>query len=297
MEKDEIIGLDDCVKNALKLFTKKIPNIDLGNYSRPLVVGSGNAAVTGRIIFQNKDAVFADESTYEEKIKSAKVDGAILISSSGGKHAPVIAKNLREKNIEVRFLTNNPNAPAKDFIDKDKFFVFPKNPEPYTYNTSTYMSMIIAHTKENPAQILDFIEKKIEPLIPKNLSEYDAFYFIIPEKFNNFREMILTKFDELFGPRISARAFTPEQSKHAKSIVNSPKELFVSLGYDNNMFGEKRLNLPLPKNTDYASIMAIGYYFVGKIQAQNPNWFKEGIEEYCKKASKLFGTDIKPMVN
>ena len=39
------------------------------------------------------DAIFASESNYEEKLKNIKdIDGVVLISASGEKHAPVIAK-------------------------------------------------------------------------------------------------------------------------------------------------------------------------------------------------------------
>ncbi len=90
--------LDECVLNALDLFERNgLPQLSLGEYKRPLVVGSGNAAVTGRILFNDKDAVFADESTYSRKLEAVNgIDGAILISASGGKHAPGIAKNLNQ---------------------------------------------------------------------------------------------------------------------------------------------------------------------------------------------------------
>lgn len=295
---ENLVDLDEAVINALKLFIKKgLPNLNLGSYSRPLVVGSCNAAATGKILLEDKDAVFADESTYEKKLDNIKdIDGAVLISSFGGKSAPEIARTLKEKGIEIRFLTNNKNAEARQHIDPNKIFIFPKTVEPYTYNTSTYMGMILAKTKENPKEILDFIKNKIALLIPEDLSKYDAFYFIIPEKFNTIREMFLTKFDELFGANISGRAFTLEQTKHAKTIVPSEKELFVSLGYDNKDFGIERLNLPLPENADYGTITAIGYYFIGKIQKQNYPWFKENIVDYCKKASENFNTIIKPIV-
>src|SRR3989338_9941614 len=51
--------LDTCVLGALELFnSEKIPKISI-KYQRPLVVGSGNAEATARIIFLDKDAVFA----------------------------------------------------------------------------------------------------------------------------------------------------------------------------------------------------------------------------------------------
>src|SRR3989344_7740605 len=149
--------LDFCVVSALHLFAREgVPPLDLRNYKRPLVVGSGNAAITGKILLHDKDAVFADESNYQDKLKNIPaIDGAILISASGGKHAPLIAQELQHKNIETRLLTNNFNAAAKPYVHQTYFF--PKLPEPYTYNTSTYMGMILAKTKEDPQRIREFL--------------------------------------------------------------------------------------------------------------------------------------------
>ncbi len=222
------------------------------------------------------------------------IDGAILLSASGGKHAPIIAKDLKKRKIKVILLTNNPAAAARQIADKT--FVMPKNAEPYTYNTSTYLSMIIAKTRENPKAILHHINK-IKKKIPENFKKYDAFYIIVPEEFDNTREMFLTKFDELFGPVISGRVFTPEQTKHAKTVVSSDREMFISLGYDNKLFGKNRLNIPLPSWAGYATIIAVGYYVIGHIQKQNKPYFRDNIEAYTKNASKLFGQVIKPVVD
>jgi hypothetical protein len=293
--KKEIIDLDECVINALKLFIKeKIPKINLNVFKKPLVVGSGNAAVVCKILFNDRDVIFADESTYINKLKNVKgIDGVILISASGGKHAPIIAKETKKRKIPTILLTNNPKSIASNYVNKT--YVFPKNSEPYTYNTSTYLSMILSKTKENPRKILNFL-KKINNKIPKNLNKYDSFFIIIPDKFECIREMFLTKFDELFGPKISGRAFTPEETKHSKTIIPSDKELFISLGYIDKSFGKNKLNMPLPKDFDYATILCIGYFIIGKIQKQNEPYFKENIEAYARESSKIFGEKINPIV-
>ncbi|MAG53075.1 MAG: hypothetical protein CMH62_03885, partial [Nanoarchaeota archaeon] len=220
------------------------------------------------------------------------IDGAILISASGTKHAPIIAKELRRRKKTI-LLTNNHNAPASKFVNKT--FVFPKNVEPYTYNTSTYMSILIAKTKENPKKILKQIDKI---KIPKTFRKYDAFYIFVPEKFDLVREMFLTKFDELFGSKISGRVFTVEQTKHAKTVVPSKKEFFIGLGCDDKykMFGKHKMCVPLSPKADYAEVLAVGYYVIGFIQKQHPQYFKDNIEAYTKEASKLFKYEIKPIV-
>ncbi len=292
--KNQIIDLDKCVLDALDMFERtRLPKLQLHGFKRPLVVGSGNAAVTGKILFEGSDAVFADEGNYLSKIDSiGNIDGCILISASGGKHAPIIAKEVSKRSLPVILLTNNENAPARQY--SDKVHVFPKNPEPYTYNTSTYLGMILAKTKENPRKIRNSVLKM---KYPSNLRDYDAFYIIVPEEFDLIREMFQTKFDELFGPMVSGRVFTPEQTKHAKTVVPSEKELFISFGYENKLFGKNRFNIALPKDAGFAAIMAIGYFIIGQVQKQHPQYYKENIYEYTKEASKIFGTEIKPIVD
>jgi hypothetical protein len=92
---------------------------------------------------------------------------------------------------------------------------------------------------------------------------------------------------------IQGEAFTYEQTKHAKTVVKSNKELFVSLGVENQVFGKNKLNYKLPKWADFGLIFCLGYYLIGKIQETNHPWFKENIKTYVKEASKLFNEEIK----
>lgn len=63
-------------------------------------------------------------------------------------------------------------------------------------------------------------------------SRYDPFYLMVPPALDSIRETFLTKFDELFGPLVSAWVFMLEQPKHAKTVMESERELFISLGCD-----------------------------------------------------------------
>ena len=231
---NNIPDLDVAVVAALELFNKvKIPSLNI-KYKRPLVVGSGNAAATGKIIFEKHDAVFADESTAEIKLKNIdNIDGVVLISASGGKHAPILAQLARKYKKKVTLLTNNPAAPAKDWADNT--YVFPKNREPYTYNTSTYLGMILSAAKEDPEEILNFI-KKLKLSIPKS-SQY---YLIVPESMANIIPLLQVKFIELFGRRIARDISTFEYMKHATTVVPG-KELFISFGKENATYGRNNL--------------------------------------------------------
>lgn len=291
----EFIDLDECVINALNLFIKEKPPVLNLKYDRPLIVGSGNAAVTGKIIFRDSDVVVADEGTWERKLTAApNIDGVLVISSSGEKHAPILAKKLKEKGLHITLLTNNPNASAKEFADT--VFVSPKNSEPYTYNTSTYMGMMLGNSTDDPQTILDWINNTVRGAVPQDLKKYDAFYLIVPTDLDNVRELFATKFDELFGPKISGRVFTPEQTKHAKTVVPSDSELFISFGYHNEHFGKNKLHIPIPNDTGPATLMAIGYWVIGQIQKQNEPYFKNNIVQYVEEASKIFGSTLEPIV-
>ncbi len=288
-KEESIVDLDQAVLNALDVFCKvKPPVVNPKEFKRPLVVGSVNAAFTGRIIFRSADALFADESSYKELLKGCEVDGAVLISASGAKSAPGIAEYLKKKGIHVTLWTNNNEAPAMKYADETKFF--PKVPEPYTYNTSTYLGMILGSTGENPAKIKEYIQKTVAPRIP-DMSKHKAFFLIIPNNFSLIKDMLQTKFDELFGPIVSARIFTPEQTMHAKTVIRSDTEFFLSFGYENKMWGTARAEIPLPSWADYGTMMAVGYYVIGHIQKQHPPYFKRSIDTYVKFQNKLFNQD------
>lgn len=300
-DEQSLPDLDVAVLGALELFREvTVPSFDISQFAHPLVLGSGNAEVTGRILFNEHDAIYADESTCSKKLESARegIKNAVIISASGKKHAVEITENLKERGITTWLLTNNPDAPARAHVDDARVLVFPKNREPYTYNTSTYMGIILGKTGEDPARIHEFITKEVTPHIRDDFGKYDAFYLIIPPECIPIRDMLLTKFDELFGARVSGRVFTLEQSKHAKTVVPSPTEFFISFGEKNELFGDQahRLHIPLPKDTDYVTLMAIGYYVIGHIQKQHPPYFKERIKAYTDAASHMFNQKLAPVV-
>jgi len=293
--------LDVCVLGALELFADQgLPPLEIAtSYRHPLIVGSVGAAVTGRILFGERNVVFANESTYQKKLQDATdIDGVVLVSASGGKHSIPIAQELQKRGVPMQLLTNNPDAPAKTYVGDANTFVFPKNREPYTYNTSTYLGMILSKTKESPTAIYKFITEQVAARVTDNLDRYDAFFFILPPRFDAIQQMLSMKFDELFGPRVSGRIFTKEQAKHSKTVIPSDTECFVSFGEENDLFGreENRLYVPLPERCDYGNLMAIGYYFIGQIQKQHPPYFKENLISYTKQASVMFRHPISPIV-
>lgn len=293
--KDDLPDLDTVVVGALELFSDtKLPKIDIP-LKRPLVIGSANAEYAGRIVFGDTDAVFADESSFEDQLATVpEIDGAVVVSASGSKHAIEIAKTLKNRNIPAWLFTCSESALAREFFDDDKVLVFPKNREPYTYNTSTYLGMILAKTKEDPRAIQAFIDTHISPsdLMPM-LSSSVGFTFVLPGDRGELRYMLRTKFDELFGIKVPGRFFTTEEFKHAKSVVRDPGELFVNMT-ERALGVENELRLSLPDG--YGGALATTYYLVGLIQRSKPPYFKENIDRYCEEASAIFNSDIKPVV-
>ncbi len=286
--------LDICVLGALELLnSQKIPKIEI-KYKRPLVVGSGNAEATARIIFSDKDAIFANESDFENKLKMIKeIDGVVIVSASGGKHAPIIAQVSKKYKKNITLITNTKNSDALKYSDKE--YVFPKQKEPYTYNTSTYLGMILGHTKESPQRIYEYLEK-IDLINFDETKKFNKYFVILPPEFSEFKRMIQVKFIELFGRQIARDVETSEYVKHATTVIPA-EEMFIVFGNDKKVYGKKQINIPIPKDADYGMMVAIGYYVVGKIQRKHHPWFKENIDEYSKRASKLFNSTIKPIVD
>jgi hypothetical protein len=298
-------NLDVCVKNALDfLIDNPVKPIDLGRHKRFIGLGSGNAYETARVVLSQKDSVFANESNYNEVLAITHLtsdDCALLISASGKKDAPAIAKKLKETGLETRLLTCNPNADpdnynpvdALEFVKKENVHFFKKIPEPYTYNTVTYLGMILAVTGEDPRSIKTHIEETLEPAVRDTLRSSHQFYFLVPREFDVARRMFEVKFQELFGRNVGRDFFTPEFAKmHATDVVGCDDEISISFGYKNDSFCKERLrlNVPLQSGAGYGSVIASGYYVIGKIQEKLFPYFKYSIVSWCEKRN------IEPLV-
>jgi len=294
--------LDTVVLGALERFAgRDMPSIDINSFKHPLVVGSGNAEATGRIIFADSYAVFASESNFEEKLKDISViDEVVIVSASGGKHAPIIAKKAAEYGKHVTLITDTVGSPTEQELAPEQLTVhaFPKNREPYTYNTSTYMGMILGVTHENTADILKFIREQIDSIDFSLVSQYDKFYLIVPPEFSGIVRMLQVKFIELFGRNIARDVETSEYVRHATTVAPS-NELFIAFGEPNTTWGkpEARLDIPLPVDGGYAAMMAVSYYVVGQIQRIKPQYFKDNIAAYTEFISGVFGETITPIVD
>lgn len=290
-----IINLDENVLQALDFFIQNPPpSINIEQFKSPLVVGSGNAYNTGAILFSGKSAVLADESNFKLIMEHAdkKNQDVVVISASGGKDSVWEIELSKKNGFKTTLLTTKAQSDAAKIADK--VIVFQSIPEPYTYNVSTYMSMILGATHEDPTKIKEFINNL---KLPKNLGQYIGYSFVVPDTYLSLCPMIDIKKSELFGPNVSLRAFSQGHARHAKFVIRTPQELVISLGQKNEFFGDPnhRWDIDLPVGFNFAAVMAITYYIIGKIQALKPPYYKENIVRYVKEdGPKAYGPNVKP---
>ncbi len=295
---DNVIPLDECVLAALELFSiNEIKNLDLSTLKRPLIAGSWNAIVTAQIIFSDLDAIYCDETNFDESLKK-NIDWVIIVSASGEKHAPIFAKKAQEKKLKTLLLTCNNNSSAQKIIWEKNTIITPKNREPYTYNTSTYMGWIFAKTAENPQEIYEFIQNKIDPILEKiNFSDFSSYLLVTPDEFSGVNQLFRVKFIELFGRKIARDVFSYEHMKHAITVVPDKKELAISFWKWEFDFENSRINFPLPDTIWLAGMMAIWYYVIGKIQKSHPNYFQQNIWNYINRMNQSwFSKSLKVIV-
>jgi hypothetical protein len=286
-------NLDEVVIGALSyLEALDIPSVPVRVHQHPLIVGSGNAHHVGRILFRETDATYVEEGNFADALRRKQNDAVYIISASGSKHALSLAERAVGAKVPSYLITNTEDSPAGMLLGKEYTFIFPHIREPYTYNTSTYLSMLYGGTGVSPRRIHSYIETVIDPLLI-NLENYKAFLIVIPPEFADVRKMFETKFDELFGPHILGRAVTTEELKHAKTVVTSKEQCFVSFGSETQCGNPgRRISIPLMENAIHAEVVALGYYLIGKIQKANPSYYKENIAQYVKEASAMFGHEI-----
>lgn len=297
---NNLINLDEIVLLALEFFVKNPPpSINVGEFKLPFVVGSGNAFNTGSIIFSGKNAILADESNFkaiitssDKKAQDGSLRDAVVVSASGGKDSIWEIELAKTNGLKTTLLTTKAQSDAAKIADK--MIVFKSIPEPYTYNTSTYMGMILGATHEDPSRIKNFIESL---KFPENFGAHMGYAFVVPDKLMQICPMLDIKKSELFGPHVSLRAFPQGHARHAKFVIRTPEELVVSVGQRNEFYGDPnhRWDIDLPQDANFATIMAVTYYIVGKIQASKPPYFKENIARYASEdGPRAYGPNTKP---
>ena len=292
--------LNAIVLDTIDLYSNsgKLPKLEITEFNTPLVVGSGNGYYTGRILFRNLGAFFATESEVETKLANiGSITDVVVISASGEKHAPIILGTAKQYHKNTLLISSSAQSSGRDIADTS--IIMPKIREPYTYNTSTYFGYMLAESPDlDLVALREFITGTLEHEIAKiNFAEYSSFFIVIPNEFVLLREMFETKFIELFGRKVARDIFSYEQMKHATTVVQDARELFLCFGNTTGIqYGINQVNLPIFDTTSYAAMMLVGYYTIGKIQAALPQYFMESIEDYCKRAKAQSGFNIAPWV-
>lgn len=289
-------NLDQTVMDGLEFLKKqKLSRIVVPRKQKILVIGSGNALMTGQIIFRNNYAIYANESNFRELLKlHLDVRVVVVISASGSKHAPLIIRHLKNIRKKIILLTSTQNSQAEillsDYRNK-QVRVYPKLSEMYTYNFTTYLAMILPHTSDSIQDIINFLNKKIS-IDEIEIGKYSSFFFIIPDKFTHVARMLHIKFMELFGRNVGREIETEENMMHATTVVPS-EELFISFNKNNKHYGDKRLHIKLPKHADYAFMVATAYFLIGKIQRNKEAMFAKNISEYIERTNRIHNLNLK----
>jgi hypothetical protein len=294
MNTKNLPNINQSVLAALDFFSQnQPPRLDLKKFSWPLVVGSGNAYNTGQVIFSGQPAIIATESNFQEILKSYQpliknrtIKQALVISASGEKDSIWETSAAKKAGLSTTLLTCSPDSRAARLADQ--VLTYQKLPEPYTYNTSTYLGMILGASGESVQTIKNFL-KHLK--FPKNFDNYAAYSFILPDEFAAITPMLEIKRHELFGPHLSLRAFSYGEARHAKFVNVWDKELVISLG-PNKYFGKKecRWEIKLPASANNGLVLALTYYIVGQIQASKPAYFKKNIVKFCQEGPKAYGS-------
>lgn len=282
---EKIISLDENVLQALDFFVANPPPaFNPDGFNLPFVVGSGNAYNTGLIIFSEKAAIFADESnfktiiaSFEKAITSKLIKQAIIISASGGKDSVWEIELAKKYGLKTSLLTTKAKSGAAKIADK--VYVYKSIDEPYTYNVTTYVGMVLSASKEDPQEIKKYIQSV---KLPQNFDIYKTYTFVLPDRYMQVCPMLEIKNNELFGPHMSIRAYSQGHARHAKFVIRSKEELVISIGEKNEYFGDPnhRWDIFPPDNISFAGIIALTYYIIGKIQRVKPQYYKDNIINY-----------------
>lgn len=288
-DKNNLPSLKEVVIWALELFREKKPEkIEFKNFKKRAIIWSWNAILAWKILFQNPENIFATENDYEKILEINWIDWITILSASWWKHSSIMAKFFKDKWYEIELITCTENSKTAWIIWDENCIVTPKNPEPYTYNTSTYLWWILWVTWENPDEILEFLQDFEEWIWDFDFTKFNWFLFILPSAFWLASWMIDTKFLELFWRKISRDVKTFEESKHACTVVNSETELLVKFWteeiLDNSeiYFKWEELEIQIPEKFWYAWILFLWYFLVWIIQEKNPDYFWENIWNYVE---------------
>jgi hypothetical protein len=297
---DHIMNLDVCVLRALQYLREhkdQIREFQPETDGLTLVAGSGNAILTGQYIHRNAPAVYANQDDFEDVWLRFggrdRIDQLTLMTATGGRDAVTIARYFQEHGLaRRRLVTNTPDAQAAPFCTD--VIVLPQMPgEPHTYNVSTYMSMLVANSGEDPEAILACVES-LE--VPRDIGDYPAYYFLVPAEYEPVAEMFNIKFREIFGSHVYGRASTEAHANHGLFVNRSNEELVVGLNVDNPWRGYRRVNLHVPCIGDDTpgALLAAGYYLIGQIQRRKPSWFRENLFDYVDAVNRALGWNVRP---
>ncbi len=280
--------LDHFVLETLKdIGSWKYPELRIKKDPWNLFIGSGNAYNVA-CVFAMKLGGFAVDTSMHRTFLShyGKTDFKSIsyVSASAGKDAIPATKFLKERGFSFNLITNNNQAPAKEFVTGDTV-VLPSFREPPTSNVSTYASMLYWLLKEDISRIRRSIEKLEIP----DLRKYKNIIFLSDDGHAPIARMAANKvMESLEG--VSANGDGITHGMHLGYFMQ-PRDRFVfSINLDLDFEGENAYRL---KEKTYLGSLLLSYYTIGKNQTEKDI---KNIEKAYKKQSEVLGWKFQTIV-
>jgi hypothetical protein len=267
--------------------------LNLPESRRTLVVGSGNAYWTGRLIYRLSDRKFshAEEVQAIHHIDSEHEDlgDVTIVSATGSRQVVDVAKYAMDKGLKVNSITCNPNSELKAALgERINEILIPSISEPPTINTASYGMMLYGITGEGPKPITDFLQEINAP--SQGYATYDSFSTILPDSMLELGRMASWKMHEIFGRSRGTLGTNATQLIHGGAVRDSDRELFIGIGVGGKVFDrirrvpppeEKRHIVSLPAGFGPLGYFMTTYHIIGMIQEQlNDRGFGRGLETY-----------------
>ena len=285
---ETIFTLDYYVKRALDFFKEDLDfTLYIPESSHTLVIGSQNGYLTGRIIyrFANRNFSYAKEvlAQYEIDKKKEVAEDVTIVSASGSRNIVTIARYALNQDLRVNAIVCSPDSDLKKEFGNDINEIYvPVIDEPLTINTVTYGKMIQGVTHEDIYDIRKFVELLKEP--KGGYSNYKAFVLLFPDHMPEVAAMVDWKLEEMLGRIVGSLATNLTNFQHGADIVDFEKEIYVSIGVENNYYGspERRFRINVPGHFGPLGFLMTGYWIVGQIQKNHPG-FQRDLKNYKEK--------------
>jgi len=267
-------------------------------------VGRGNAERVADLIFANfRNSTVTDQDAFlehYEKVRAAN-PRVVLVSSSGGKGLENVMEYFKSTHVPYDLFTCKDGTEVGE--SADNLYLFPSSDEPFSYNFSTYFSMLLSSFGESPSSILELINS-----IPE-FDVHTAYAMAAPSRYEkNIRGMFDHKCNELFGGNKKPSLWSESDIDHGAGIVRADGSVIFGVGipeerseriagyisaYDKERSQTRRyISVPFTPEHSYAAYMAVMYHIIGKVQEKMPDLFGQNVEEHIRATNAVTDWEV-----